>query len=547
MAQGVVGASATKIPKRPALWALLFFLAFYYLTNAGWYKIGDEAVMSAVAKQIVQKGRIGIEQEQLPNIGPYQDDSVMGQDGAYYFKWGIGQSLIEAPFYFLHRLLTGLPLHPNIAISDFDTTMISELMMISLCPSLISALGCALVFLLGLRLGFSKATSLFVTLIYGLGTMAWPYSKSLMSEATQNVSLLGSVYGAVCYGLSPRRRFLLLSAACMGFAVITKVLLIVLSPFIVFYVLGVRRSRRSYYDLVICFVPVMLLFLGLQLWFNYVRYNSPWEFGYDQGFDALGFSTPLYVGLWGLWMSPGKSFFIYTPIAILGLACAGVFYRKRRWEALLFLAVIVGTTVPHAMWCSWSGDWSWGPRFLLLLTPYLIVPTGFFFGKWGAKSPLKKSVVVLLILISLGVQVLGVSIHPFSYVEARTEVIHRLVEIEEYSYKSLTIEDAIAHFSPLPSHVVGNWWLFKHMILSYDIWKDAPWNILGDFELPDLKWVKGNRVIPFWWPISFSLVSPEEKKRIGLLALANLLLVIWIGMRLAPIIRIRNEDSPQKA
>jgi len=522
---------------------LLFFLAFYYLTNAGWYKIGDEVVMSAVAKQIAQEGRIGIEKEQIPRIGLYRDDSVVGPDGSYYFKWGIGQSLIQVPFYLLYRLLTGVPLYPNLVVSDFDTTILSELMIIFLCPSLISALGCVLVFLLGARLGFSKSTSLLVTLIYGIATLAWPYSKSLMSETAQNVALLGSVYGAVCYRSNRHRRFLVLSGACMGFTLLTKVLLIIILPLIVFYLLGVSRWRKSLHDLMIYFIPVFLVFVGVQLWFNDLRYGSVWKFGYDQGFDALGFSTPIYVGLWGLWASPGKGFFFYSPIAILGLICAGVFYQRKRAEALLFLAIMAAITVPHAMWCSWSGDWSWGPRFLLPVTPYLIVPAGFFFSKWKVKSPLTRLAVILLIIVSFAIQLLGVFVHPFSFIQARTEVVRNLVEIDEYSSRSLYIEDTFVNFSPLFSHIVGNWWLFKHMIFSYDIWKDVPWRVLGGFELSTPRWVKGNRTVPFWWPISFSLVSPDEKNRIMLLALVNSLLVIWAGMRLKRIPGVIDEEN----
>jgi hypothetical protein len=89
------------------------------------------------------------------------------------------------------------------------------------------------------------------------------------------------------------------------------------------------------------------------------------------------------------------------------------------------------------------------------------------------------------------------------------------------------------NFSPLFSHIVGNWWLFKHMLFSYDLWSDVPWKVIGDFDLSLPQGVVGNRTIPFWWPVMLPLISPPSKAWVHPLAAANLLLVIWWGLRLS--------------
>jgi len=531
MAQGISRPTAG-MPQRQAIWIFLSFLAFYYFTNAGWYKIGDEIIMRAVAKQIAQKGQIGIEARQLPNLGSYHEDAVKGPNGLYYFKWGLGQSLVEAPFYYVYRMLWGIPVHPSLAVFRFDSTIFSELMVIFLCPSAVSALGCALFFLLGLRLGFSNRLSLLLTLIYGLATVVWPFSKSLMSEATQNVAVLSAVYGSVSYASTRGRGWLVLSGASLGFALITKVVLVVTAPILIAYILFSCRSRNALRDLLVYFFPPFFAFLGIQFWYNWIRYHSLWKFGYDQGFDTLGFTTPLYVGLWGLFLSPGKSFFLYTPVAILGLVSEAAFYKKRKWESLLFLLIVLGITLPHALWCSWSGDWAWGPRFLLTITPYLILPAGMFFRTWAQKSPLKRKVVISLIVFSFWIQVLGVSIHPHSFIKSRTQVVDKFVQIHNLSYLALYSENAFVNFSPVFSHIVGNWWLFKHMIFSYDLWSDPPWRILGDFKINLPEWIKGNRTIPFWWPIALPVISYAERHWVYPLAIANFLILILFGIRL---------------
>jgi hypothetical protein len=528
----------------PAFSLFMFFTAFYYFTNAGWYEAGDGFFMTTVAKQIAENGQLGFEPRQLPdNIEQYKDVVSKGPNGLYYFKWGLGQSLVEVPFYFVHRLIWKPFSSGKTAMNFNDPSFFPELMIIFLCPSVISALGCMLIFLFGIRLGFSKQISLFLSLIYGVGTMVWPYSKSLMSEATLNVALLGGAYAVVSYVSTLRRRWLVVSGACLGFAIITKITSIVTISVFVVYVLLTIRSRKTIYDFLIFFAPPVLVSAGILFWYNSIRYGNPWLFGYGQGLDSLGFSTPLYVGLWGLIASPGKSYFLYTPISVLGLTSAWCFFRKRRPEALMFLGVILTVTVLHARWWSWAGDWAWGPRFLLIITPYLILPVGIFFQKWVGKSNFKKGLVISLLVFSFSIQVLGVAVRPFSYIESRTEVVDHLVDRKSLSYLSMYNENAFVNFSPVFSHIIGNWWLFKHMIFSYDIWSDVPWRVLGSFKSKKPSWMYGQRPIPFWWPVALPLISSSVRPWIYSLGAANILMLIWWGLRVKRLFNMDNKTS----
>jgi hypothetical protein len=255
----------------------------------------------------------------------------------------------------------------------------------------------------------------------------------------------------------------------------------------------------------------------------------------------LGFGTPLYVGLWGLFASPGKSFFLYTPVSILGLASMRRFLKRHRAEALLFMAVCSVYVVPHALWWAWAGDWAWGPRFLLVITPYLILPIGLFFETWSERSRATKALAGILILFSFSIQFLGVSIHPYSYILARSDVIERFADLDAstFTYAWTYKESTFSNFSPMFSHIVGNWWLFKHMIFSYDLRSDVPWRSLGDFHLNQLLWVNHGRTVPFWWPASLPILAPRSTGWVVPLAAANLLTTFWFGLRLLRVIRRR--------
>jgi hypothetical protein len=440
---------------------------------------------------------------------------------------------MEIPFIFLHRLTTSVHLPTRIGGGLPGAPYHSEWMFLILCPSLISALGCVLVYSSGRRLGYAERVSTVLSLVYGLCTMVWPYSKSLMSEATLNVAILGGVYGALSYSAGRRKGWLTLSGACLGFAAITKIVSLIVMPLIMAYLLGSRDFRRTLRDLCLFFLPPFLLGLGVEGWHNAVRYGAIWPSGYDKGWGALGFSTPLYVGLWGLLASPGKSFFLYAPVCLLGLVSARGFFQRNRKEALLFLGIATAYTLLHALWCLWAGDWAWGPRFLLVITPYLILPAGVFFGSWSAKSRVSKTVTLGLLGLSVWIQILGVSVHPFSFIQARAGVVNKFVDLSPmvFTYAGVYCEDTFNQFSPRFSHVAGNWWLYKHMIFNYDLWSDSPWSQLGDFGLDPPIWVIGNRTIPFWWPVALPLKIPSSKAWVYLLAVLNLLLLVLSAMK----------------
>ena len=212
--------------------------------------------MVQVARQVVTKGQIGFDLREPPQ-DPYSEDYLTkAPDGRYYTKWGLGQSLVEIPFIFVHRLITSVRLPTFIGGGLPGATYHSEWMFLILCPSLISAIGCVLVYGLGRRLGYSERVSMVVSLVYGLCTMVWPYSKSLMSEGTLNVAILGGVYGAVSYAAKRRQGWLLLSGACLGFAGLTKVISLGLVPLVVVYLLVSPDFRTSLRDFCLFFLPL---------------------------------------------------------------------------------------------------------------------------------------------------------------------------------------------------------------------------------------------------------------------------------------------------
>ena len=522
----------SRILQSSALSLFLLFSSFFYLTNAGDSKIGDESLMIEVARKIAERGEIGFPEDEITSIAYWEDFAAKGPDGYYYLKWGLGQSLVEVPFLLLHRSVWKM-LGPENSADSRTQFSLSQFLFLILCPSTISALGCVIFYWFALGLGYTNRISVLLTLLYGLGTMVWPYSKSFMSETTLNVAILGSVYGAVEYTRGRRAFWLIVSGTCIGFALITKPTSLVVLPVLLGYVLANVNWKKSVPAVLGWLLPPFMVFLGVQALHNLIRYGKFLETGYDAGWGVLGFCTPLLVGLWGLLASPGKGFFFYAPVTLLGVLYLLPFVRRRKKESLLFMGIAMLFLVLHARWCLWAGDWAWGPRFLLVLTPFLVLPCGVAFERWAQLTRVKRFIVLGLLVVSIGIQFLGVSVHPFSFIETRGKVVDQLLspEMPVISYERSYSEGALTQFSPLFSHIYGNWWLFKHMIFPYNLWSDAPWRALGHFDLEPPLWVIGNRTIPFWWPVGLPMFSRETEAWVYPAAVVTFLLTVWGGIR----------------
>ncbi len=108
----------------------------------------------------------------------------------------------------------------------------------------------------------------------------------------------------------------------------------------------------------------------------------------------MGFTTPLFEGLWGLTLSPAKSVFIFAPVALL-LGPALWQLRRSGSGATLFLtANLMTTLLIAATWTAWEGGWAWGPRLLL---PGL-VPAIAALAPWMGHASWRRGAVVAVLI-----------------------------------------------------------------------------------------------------------------------------------------------------
>jgi hypothetical protein len=335
---------------------------------------------------------------------PDSHEGLQGVNGKHYSVHGIGSVFISLPFYIVGEII-GVP----------EVT-------ISIINQLFGAATCVLVFLFAISLGYSRSASLLVAICYGLGTIAWPLAKQPFDHTIETFFILLSVYFVYQHSVNKRGAYLIYSAFSLGFAFITRpTSILVIPPLFIFLFMSyvkeydLRGAITSLIKGVILFSIAFLPFVCLSLWYNYYRFGSIFETGYQLVAERTGLSfftgTPLLTGLSGLLISPGKGFFYYSPVAILFFFSIKFFIKRHRGLAISFILIMLSYLIFISKNVYWHGDWAWGPRYLLTLTPFIIIPIAEIFDSdtWSKKKLLRIAVYSILIL-SLIIQIAAVSV-----------------------------------------------------------------------------------------------------------------------------------------
>ncbi len=388
----------------------------YLLTTGGQPFISDGEVMFLTAVRIVDAQTLA-----LPEWATIFPQVVRGYDGLCYSRYGLGQPLLGALFYWIGRYVVAwyvLPVANDFFVGRFVTLLL---------PACATALTGALVCAWAKQLYCSVRVAVALALLYGLGTMAWPYSRFFFSEPLFTLCLFLAAFAIY------QQRPLIAGVAC-GYALATRLDGLVLLPALFTYA-WLRGYRLSMVGKVLFGLLPGCIMVLLH---NWVRFHTLTE----QGYSGEGFTGNLVVGLYGLLLSSGKSVFLYVPVLLAFPFAVGAFYRHFRAEAVLVGLVVLITLLKSAWWWSWWGGWCWGPRFLLPLMPFLILAMGVLYnhGFW------RYVMGFLLLPLSLATNLLGIVVDFNAYLRdvTRGDTMREYIYLFQPAYSPI-----VAHLKRL--------------------------------------------------------------------------------------------------
>lgn len=380
-----------------AFYLFIFFLAIYLLTASpnNIYNTDAGELRVEVARSIVERLDFNVPEGR----------GIKGIDGRDYSWVGIGSALLAVPFYIAGNFFGG---QPDIAVSVIN--------------QILGSATAVIVFLFAFSLGYSKKASLLTAFFYGLGTFAWPMAKQPFDHPAETFFVLLFVYLMYRYITTTKIPYLLISALAFGLAFITRQTSVLAIP-PVFIMAAIYYSKRHNLNTVFrlltkdvaLFTLTFLPFVILIFWYNYYRFGSIFETGYQliatrTGLDFFS-GTSLLTGLAGFLISPGKGFYYYSPVAVLFFFSVKHFAKKHIELFICFSLIVVSYLIFLSKNIFWHGDWAWGPRYIFILTPFFVIPLAGLLNSevWMKKIALKVCIFAIFV-ISLIVQIAAVSV-----------------------------------------------------------------------------------------------------------------------------------------
>lgn len=301
-------------------------------------------------------------------------------------------SLLMAPFYAAAMLIPGL--------GSFQAA--------ALLNNVITALTAAILFLALQDLELPRGLRTATALIFGLATLAWPYSRYLFREPAAGLFLLIAVWGTLRFLRLGRPGPLIAAAIAYACAVAVKFTLLAFLPFLTLpMALAVARRwwpRPTARGRALAGAVVAAALLAAVIWG--VRNIAVLA----RLIPAYVWQAPDLATFAALWVSPGWGLLLYVPV--LALAAIGSIAFVRRAPAATFIAlggslfyILESTTNPF-----WWGYWAFGPRQLVPLIPLLCLPIPFGLRwlrqRWGNGGVIGAG---MLIGLSALVQAIGVA------------------------------------------------------------------------------------------------------------------------------------------
>jgi hypothetical protein len=340
--------------------SLLFFLTFFYfLLSTGRVRTMDEVSADFQVESLARHATTAIPQAVDAKMF-YGTFDRFGQPQSPYPP---GQAVSLLPWYatgqFVARHLPGVGAGTYDVISDFFLTGGS---------ALFSAVNIALALLIFLQIGMEPKVSLAAAGILALSTPVAAYSGWLFSEPLATALLVGAA--GVLFARNQDapipvwRAFV--AGALLGAAVWVRPTHVIVVP--VFFAAALLRDRNKQWTAA-ALAAAAGIGVALLLWRNAYLHGSAFEFGYPvaaEGGKALNtFQTPLYTGLLGFLLSPGKSIFLFSPPILLAMTGLPRLWRRDRGLAVVAAGTPIVYLLFFATYTQWEGGYSYGPRYLV--------------------------------------------------------------------------------------------------------------------------------------------------------------------------------------
>jgi hypothetical protein len=226
-------------------------------------------------------------------------------------------------------------------------------------------------------LSVSRRESLTSGFLFAFATFGLPHATDGYEHSYEALGIAISICCLVGLSTAEDKSSIRCASAglAIGFAVLFRNSALVAVPGLL--VLGLSWRQRAWFLLGLA--PSILLIS----FYNYARFQSPFETGYEQAWLTANpemaqnsFFTVSHIPahLFGLWFSFGKGMLLYSPVLLLLAPMVAI--GRERLRLVVAMMTIVGLySLFYAANFGWHGsEWCWGPRYLIpTLVPIILL------------------------------------------------------------------------------------------------------------------------------------------------------------------------------
>ena len=426
------------------VWLVVFFACA--LTLGGHLYSPDDELLFRTTESIATSGTLAV----APIWNGFA--TKKGKDGREYAQYGIGQPILAVPLYWagalLERVYAGTGLKPpyrivNMQFHDRSDSAWVRRFAVSWFNVFVGAFFATALFAFAHMIAGERAAAWLTALLYALGTMAWPQSRTFFSEPVAALCVMLSFFFLYASFRSKRVLAPSIAAGCFaGYALLTRLDSILALPgCVVFLAMGHavaqdsggarnadsatraqsrwRRVRRRAWGVIVSqFEPSALLrwiawgtpvlaAFGVYAILNLIHFGTLRPAYADQP-EGISFGTPMLIGLHGFLCSIGRGLFFFSPPLFLFFWAIRAFLRREPALGWGIVASIICFLAVQSTWINWAGGWCWGPRHVFMIHWMLALPIVALLTR--PRSPGTRVAYGALLILGAGIQVYGGSV-----------------------------------------------------------------------------------------------------------------------------------------
>jgi hypothetical protein len=406
--------SAIEFIKMHEIAFLFIFIYTIYNLNGRTIGCGDTAPASLLPFSILDNHNLYLDQ-----FFPYFQNAwhppyfVIDVRGHYLSLYPIVLPILITPFYMIIYIFLKLGHYPIDMLNPGFVLIVS--IMEKLMASMIASISAIFVYF-SMKELLNNKIALITVFIYAFATNTWTISsQGLWQHGLVELLLASSIYLVIVNEKDQSNRNIVLLGVFSGIFIFNRPVESILLIPIIYYVLKLNDRR------ILCYFTFIILSSLPFVYYNLYYFGNLFG-GYNSLLNLFNFDTTSSIRFIGLLLSPSRGLIIYTPILILSIL--GYFriskipnLRIRNFLKIAALSILLQIII-YSNFIIWWAGWSYGPRFLTGMLPFLIIYVGLYLNDYIINQYIDKKFVVGMIVIlfllfySLFVQIVGAFYYP---------------------------------------------------------------------------------------------------------------------------------------